>query len=230
MPKPRISFMFPAHNEEDNIVHSVEIASKVMEDVASEYEIIVVDDGSVDKTASIIDNLALTNPHVRAYHHVKNLGYGDALWTGIQKARYDWFFFTDSDLQFDINEIRKLLSYISEYKIVLGYRAPRKDPFMRILNGKGWNILVRMLFGLKVRDIDCAFKLIDRKILASLPLKTRGATTSAEILIRLMRNGHKWVEVPVSHYPRQRGSPSGAKPKVIIKAFKELIKLYFMGI
>lgn len=230
MPKPRISFMFPAHNEEQNIGHSVDIAQRVLQEVASEYEIIIVDDGSTDNTGQIIDDLALKNPRIKAYHHQKNLGYGDALWTGIQNAKYDWFFFTDSDLQFDINEIKKLIDYTSQYKIVLGYRAPRKDPFMRILNGKGWNILVRLLFGLKVRDIDCAFKLIDRQMLASLPLRTRGATTSAEILIRFMRQGYKWIEVPVSHYPRQKGSPSGAKPKVIIKAFKELIKLYFMGI
>ncbi len=230
MLKPRISFMFPAHNEEQNIIHSVEIATKVLQEVASEYEIIIVNDGSRDSTGTIINELSSKDPHIKAIHHEKNLGYGDALWTGIKNAKYDWFFFTDSDLQFDINEIKKLLVYIPQYKIVLGYRAPRKDPFMRILNGLGWNILVRILFGLKVRDIDCAFKLIDRKILAELPLKTRGATTSAEILVRFMRNGHRWIEVPVSHYPRQRGSPSGAKPKVIIKAFKELIKLYFMGI
>jgi len=226
----KISFLFPAYNEEHNIRKSVEFASRVLNEVASEYEIIVVNDGSKDKTREVIDQLAREDGRVRVVHHEKNKGYGDALWSGIQAAKYDWLFFTDADLQFDIGEIKKFIDETSRYRVVIGYRAPRKDSFMRLVNAKGWNWLVRLMFGLRVRDIDCAFKLFDRKILASLPLLTRGATMSAEILIRLMRNGIEWKELPVSHFPRTKGSATGAKPSVIIKAFKELFKLYKKGI
>lgn len=228
--KLQISFFLPAYNESGNIEEAVRKAKEVLVLVASEYEIIIVNDGSKDDTGKIIDQIASKDSKVKVIHHEVNKGYGDALWTGIQTAKYEWFFFTDSDLQFDIKEISKLIKFIPEYKIVIGYRSPRKDPFMRLVNAKGWNILVRLLFGLKVKDIDCAFKMINTKMVASLPLITRGATMSAEILIRLQKNGVSWKEVPVTHLPRKKGSATGAKPKVIIKAFKELFKLYRKGI
>jgi glycosyltransferase involved in cell wall biosynthesis len=224
--KPNISLFFPAYNEEKNIVSSIAEAQKVLSKCANEYEIIAVDDGSSDNTGKIIDRLAAENPRVRAVHHWKNQGYGAALWSGIQAAKYDWVFFTDADLQFDLEELPQLLEYIPEYRAVLGYRAKRRDPFMRLVNAKGWNILNRILFGLKVKDIDCAFKLFDRRLVSSLPLETRGAAMSAEMLIRLDRKGVLFKEVPVTHLPRKMGSPTGAKPAVIIRAFKELYKLY----
>lgn len=225
-----ISIFFPAYNEGENIERAIKTAKAVIQKITDQYEIVVVNDGSRDNTGEIIDRLATEDIRIRAIHHKKNLGYGDALWTGIQNAKNEWFFFTDADLQFDFDEINKLIEYIPEYKVILGYRAPRKDSFMRLVNAWGWNLLVRLLFGLKVRDIDCAFKLFDRKIVASLPLLTRGATMSAEILIRLMKNGEKWIEVPVSHFPRKFGSPTGAKISVIARAFRELFKLYKKGI
>lgn len=225
-----ISVFFPAYNESENIERAVMTARTTLDKITDRYEIIIVNDGSRDNTGEIINRLASLDNKLRVVHHPKNLGYGDALWTGIQSARNDWFFFTDADLQFDFEEINKLIKHIPEYRVVLGYRAPRRDSFMRLVNAWGWNVLVRMMFGLKVRDIDCAFKLFDRKILATLPLLTRGATMSAEILIRLMHNGEKWIEVPVSHFPRKFGSPTGAKISVIVRAFKELLKLYMKGI
>lgn len=225
-----ISVFFPAYNESKNIEKAVMTAKEALDKITDQYEIIVVNDGSRDDTGQIIDRLASLDHKVRAIHHQKNMGYGDTLWTGLQSAKNEWFFFTDADLQFDFEEINKLIEYIPEYKVVLGYRAPRKDSFMRLVNAWGWNVLVRIMFGLKVRDIDCAFKLFDRKIVASLPLLTRGATMSAEILIRLMKNGEKWIEVPVSHFPRKFGSSTGAKISVIARAFRELFKLYKKGI
>lgn len=191
-----------------------------------DYEIIVVDDGSTDSTGFAADTLALSNPRVKVVRHDANRGYGAALWSGIQAARYELVFFTDADLQFRMEEIRRLLEYAPEYAVVLGYRAPRRDSFMRLLNAWGWNLLNRVLFGLKVRDIDCAFKLFDRRMVAGLPLETRGAAMSAEMLIRLQREGLQFKEVAVTHLPRLKGNPTGAKPAVIIRAFKELFKLY----
>jgi glycosyltransferase involved in cell wall biosynthesis len=221
-----ISIFFPTYNEEDNIVATVRKAEDVVQTITDTYEIIIVNDGSSDKTPEIAERLARENLRVKVIHQYPNKGYGAAVWAGIQSARYDWIFFTDADLQFKLEEMQKLVDFIPEYRVVLGYRAPRRDPFIRLINAKGWNILNRLLFGLKVRDIDCAFKLFDRRLVASLPIKTRGATMSAELLIRLQRKGVMFKEVPVTHLPRVQGIATGAKPAVILRAFKELFRLY----
>lgn len=224
--KPTISICFPAYNEAENISLAVADAVDVACRISRDYEIIVVDDGSADDTADIVRDLARENPRIHLVRHETNQGYGAALWTGIQTASHDWVFFTDADLQFRLAELEKLLAFTPEYRVVIGYRAPRRDPVMRLLNAKGWNILNRLLFGLKIRDIDCAFKLFDRRIIRALPLESRGAAMSAEMLIRLSRKGIPIREVPVTHLPRTRGSATGAKPSVIIRAFKELWQLY----
>lgn len=221
-----LSIFFPAYNEEANIAASVAQAETVAKTITDTYEIIVVNDGSQDKTGAIADTLAAENPHIRVVHHAPNQGYGAAVWSGIQAARYDYVFFTDADLQFDLSELTKLVAYVPKYRVVLGYRAKRRDPFMRLLNAKGWNLLNRFLFGLKVKDIDCAFKLFERKLLQDLPLKSRGAMLSAELLIHLQRRGTVFKEVPVTHLPRTWGSPTGAEPKVILRAFNELFQTY----
>lgn len=221
-----ISLFFPAYNEEENLKASVSSAIRVLEKVSSRFEIIIVDDGSKDKTGAIADGLADKDARIRVIHHSPNQGYGAALWSGIQAARYDWVFFTDADLQFDLDELKRLVAYVPLFEVVLGYRAPRRDPFMRLVNAKGWNMLNRILFGLKVKDIDCAFKLFKRSLVSDLPIRSRGAAMSAEMLIRLQRKNIPFKEVPVTHLPRTRGSPTGAKPAVIIRAFKELFGLY----
>ena len=154
------------------------------------------------------------------------MGYGSALKTGIKAAKLDYIFFTDADLQFDIIELQNLLVHADSYPVVIGYRAPRQDPAMRLLNARVWNFLNRTLFGLKVRDIDCAFKIFKRTEVQSLTLRSKGAMISAEILIRLSRRKVAIKEVPVSHLPRVAGSPTGAKPAVIARAFGEMVRLY----
>lgn len=221
-----ISIFFPTYNEEDSISRAVREAEAVLKNITDTYEVIIVDDGSTDSTPSIAERLAVENAKVRVVRHYRNQGYGAALWSGLQASRYEYVFFTDADLQFDLSELTKLTDFVPEYEVVLGYRAPRRDPFMRLLNAWGWNKLNRLLFGLKVRDIDCAFKLFKRTTVASLPLKARGAMISAEMLIRLSRKGVVWKEVPVTHVPRQAGVATGAKPSVIIRAFKELFFMY----
>ncbi len=221
-----LSLFFPAYNEEDNIEQSVMQADAILKEVAKTYEIIVVNDGSKDKTGPIADQLSKKNSHVRVVHHPKNQGYGAAVYSGLHAARYDYVFFTDADLQFNLHELKQLTKYVPEYQAVLGYRAKRRDPFMRLANAKGWNALNRALFGLRVKDIDCAFKLLDRNIVKDLPIKSRGAMVSAELLIRLQRMGVRFKEVPVTHLPRRQGSPTGARPDVIMRAFRELFSMY----
>lgn len=221
-----LSIFFPSYNEEDNIPQSVREADAVAQRITDTYEIIVVDDGSRDHTGEMADRLAKEYPNVRVVHHRPNRGCGAAMKSGFAAAKYDYVFFTDADLQFDLNELEHLFDFVPEYDVVLGYRAPRRDPFMRILNAWGWNRLNRLLFGLKVHDIDCAFKLFKREVIQSVPITSDGAMISAEMLIRMKRRGIVWKEVPVTHRPRHAGVPTGANPHVIIRAFRELISLY----
>jgi glycosyltransferase involved in cell wall biosynthesis len=190
-----------------------------------DVEIIVVNDGSSDATASIIDQMADEAGDVVAVHHEVNRGYGAALRSGIYKASKELIFFTDSDLQFDLEEIRHLQEWIHEYDIVAGYRARRADPVHRRFNAWGWNMLVRMVLGLKVKDIDCAFKLFQRDVFRNIRLETVGAMINTEILTLAQRNAMRIKEVPVSHYPRLAGEQTGANVKVIFKALRELINM-----
>jgi glycosyltransferase involved in cell wall biosynthesis len=223
-----LSIFFPAYNEEENIAATIASANRVAKEspYISDYEIIIVDDGSSDRTAPVANELAKNNPRVRVVEHGTNKGYGAALKTGLDAARMEYVFFTDADLQFDIVELQNLLVHLSTYDVVVGYRAPRQDPWMRLLNARGWNILNRLLFGLRVRDIDCAFKIFKRELIQNLTLKSEGAMINAEILIKLKRDGVRIKEVPVSHLPRRAGSPTGAKPSVILRAFREMVTLY----
>lgn len=222
-----LSIFFPAYNEQDNIADSVRQAEAVAQKITNDYEIIVVNDGSKDKTGEIIDELARVNSKIKAVHHNPNQGYGAAVWSGVQAATKEYVFFTDADLQFDLSELTQLTAHVPENDVVIGYRAKRMDPFMRLVNAKGWNVLNRLFFGLKVRDIDCAFKLFKRDLVKDLPVKARGAMLSAELLIRLQRQGIVFKQIPVTHLPRTKGSPTGAKPAVIIRAFKEMAQIYY---
>ncbi|MDB5224759.1 MAG: hypothetical protein JWO43_381 [Candidatus Adlerbacteria bacterium] len=223
-----LSIFFPTYNEEENITETVERTIDVVEKspYVGDYEILVINDGSTDHTLDVAQRLAAKYPQVRVVDHGKNRGYGAALKTGIAAATKEYVFFTDADLQFDIIELQNLLVHLSEYPVVIGYRAPRVDPAMRLLNAKAWNMLNRFFFGLKVRDIDCAFKLFKRSLVQNLRLRSQGAMISAETLIRLKRRGVSIKEVPVSHLPRTAGSATGAKPSVIIRAFREMVALY----
>ncbi len=220
---PSISVVLPAYNEEENLPKTVAAVVNAVEAVATDYEIIVVDDGSKDRTAEITERLAEKYPAVRLIRHPVNRGYGGALATGFGAAEKDLVFFTDSDNQFDIREISKLLPYIGEYDLVIGYRSPRVDPFHRKLNAFGWKVLINLLFGYTARDVDCAFKLFKREILNNVIIGSRGATFSAEFLVRARRKGYRIKEVPVKHLTRLAGNPTGARLSVILRAFRELI-------
>jgi glycosyltransferase involved in cell wall biosynthesis len=221
-----ISVFFPCYNEQDNVKRVVSRAVEVLEEMGADFEVIIVNDGSADKTGDVADSIAVADKRVRAVHHPQNRGYGAAVQSGIRNAKKELVFFTDGDGQFDIGEINLLLPLIKQNDIVCGYRLNRKDPFMRKLNGWLWTKLVCMLFGMRIRDIDCAFKLFRREVFDGMKLSSAGALISAEILARATRHGYKIAEVGVHHYPRTAGKQTGANLKVILRAFKELFKLY----
>lgn len=222
-----LSVAIPAYNEAENIVDMIEDVAREIGPLADEVEIIVVDDGSKDATAKRVEELASRVPNLRLVRHAVNQGYGAAVFDGLASATKDLVFFTDGDRQFDLAEVPRLLDAMDSADVVVGYRAPRRDPFLRRLNGKGWSTLVTVLFGYTSRDIDCAFKLMRRSVIERLKdeVQSRGATFSAEFLVRAKRAGFRIVEIPIrGHRPRVAGSPTGAKPSVVFRAFKELLR------
>ena len=222
---PRLSYFFPAHNEEANLQPLIDEALATLPTLADAWEIIVVDDGSRDATPRIADDLTAAHPGlVRAVHHAVNRGYGAALRSGLAAARYELVAFTDGDRQFHVEDLARLTARLhqgDEPDVVVGHRIRRADPLVRTLYAKAYRLANRIFFGLRVRDVDCACKLFRRSALEGLRVESGGAFFSAELLIKLRASGRSVVEVGVPHYPRTAGSPTGAKPSVVLRAVKD---------
>jgi glycosyltransferase involved in cell wall biosynthesis len=223
---PTISLVLPAYNEAENIEPVVAEALTALEACTDDFEIIVVDDGSADDTAGVTKRLMEGTPRLRLAQHPVNQGFGAAVFTGFTTAVKDWIFYTDADRQFVLSELEKFVPLMDQADLIAGYRAPRRDPFLRVLYGKGWSMLCTLFFGYTVRDVDCAFKLFRREIIQELgeQITSRGATFSIEWLTRAKRAGYRFVELPVTHRPRVAGSQTGANLDVITRAFRELIQ------
>ena len=221
-----LSVFFPCYNEQDNVERVVKAAVDVLTDLKIDYEIIIVNDGSKDKTGQIADKLAAENKNIRVVNHWPNLGYGAALQSGFKASTKKYIFYTDGDGQFDIKELPVLFKYTADYDIVTGYRIKRQDNMARKLNAFCWTTLVNLLFGMKIKDMDCAFKLYRRSIFDNIKLKSTGALINTEIFARAKNKGYKIAQVGVHHYPRIAGTQTGAKLTVILRAFKELFALY----
>jgi glycosyltransferase involved in cell wall biosynthesis len=226
---PRLSFFFPAHDEEANIEALVEEALESLPALAETFEIIAIDDGSRDRTRVLADDLTARHPGiVRAVHHTTNLGYGAALRSGFSAARYELVAFTDGDRQFrvaDIGRLTERLAAADAPDVVAGYRIRRADPVLRMVYARLYRLANRIFFGLTIRDIDCACKLVRRDALTDVRIESEGAFFSAELLIKLSAAGRTVVEVGVPHYPRTAGSPTGAKPSVVLRAVRDFWRL-----
>lgn len=221
-----LSVFFPAYNEQGNIIKTVEEAYQVIPKYAERFEIIVINDGSKDKTKEKLEELLRKHPDLKVVSHAKNRGYGAALKSGFSGSRFKYVFFTDGDGQFDIEEIGKLVNLIGNCDIAAGFRLGRKDPAYRILNAKAYNFLVKILFGLSVKDIDCAFKIIRKEVLDTVDLKSESQFISAELLIKAKNKNFIAKQCGVRHFPREKGKATGNKPQVIINSFKELFRLW----
>ena len=224
-PVPRLSWFFPAHNEEANLEPLVEEAMAVLPSLAEQWEIVIVDDGSGDRTPEIADRVAAANPGVvRAVHHEVNQGYGAALRSGFAAARYELVAFTDGDRQFRVEDVGRLIARMAEADapdVVAGYRIQRADPLVRTVYARLYRLANRIFFGLRIRDVDCACKLFRREALEGIRVESGGAFFSAELLIKLRASGASVVEVGVPHYPRTAGSPTGARPAVVLRAVRD---------
>jgi glycosyltransferase involved in cell wall biosynthesis len=225
----RLSYFFPAHNEEANVAGLVEEALAVLPTLADTFEIIVVNDGSRDRTQLIADELTASHPGiVRAVHHPVNRGYGAALRSGFGAARHELVAFTDGDRQFRVADIGRLTARLAAADapdVVAGYRIKRADPLIRTIYARAYRLANRIYFGLRVTDVDCACKLFRREVLEGISLESEGAFFSAELLIKLRAAGRSVVEVGVPHYPRTAGSPTGARPQVVLRAVRDFWRL-----
>jgi glycosyltransferase involved in cell wall biosynthesis len=222
-----LSLCMPAYNEQANIEDTLDAACAVLPVFVQRFEIVVVDDGSRDGSGEVIARYARHEPRVRLVRHPVNRGYGAAVSTGLRAAEGDLVAFTDSDGQFSVLDVPQLLTHLDGHDAVIGYRHHRADNLLRVLNAWCWNRLIRLVLGVRVRDLDCAFKLFRREVIDGLELTSTGAAINAEILAQCVRRGVKIFETPVMHYPRCRGTPTGAALRVIYRAFHELPRLYW---
>lgn len=226
----KLSVFLPAFNEEANLERTVKNVVDNLQKNVSEWEVVIVDDGSKDKTGEIADKLAKENHNISVIHHSPNRGYGAAFKSGLYGCQYPWISFIDSDGQFDFAEISRFITTQEKTQadLVIGYYLGRKVSFVRKLNSKMWQLVVLLLFGLNVHDIDCGFKLISKKVVDTIPRleSERGAFISSEFLIKAKKMGSKITEIGVQHFPRKFGEATGAKLNVIIQSFIDLIKLW----
>ncbi len=229
-----ISVFLPALNEEENIKDCVASVNQYLHKRFKDYEILVIASGSTDKTAEIVSNLVKKNKHIKLINFKNKLGYGTALQSGFARSSKELIFYTDSDNQFDIKDLDKLLPLLKSYDIISGYRINRQDPPMRIFIANAYNILIRVLFGLKIRDVDASFKLYKREVFDNIQLKSKTGLIDAEVLIKAKKKGFSIGQIGVGHYPRTKGKTvygtgkrnTFVRPSVIMEILKEIKRLW----
>ncbi len=224
--KYSLSMVFPAYNEQDNVDRLVRDADKVGKDLFGDrYEVIVVDDGSKDRTPQILADLQKEFPNLVVYTHSPNKGYTAALRTGFTNAKKDLIFYSDADNQFDLSEIPLLLERIDGNDIVCGYRNPRVDPWLRLFVSRCFNIMSHAIFKFPVRDVDCAFKLFRREVFDRIKIKSENFMVDTEIMAKAVKFNMRVTEVGVTHLPRKAGQTT-VKPSDVLKTLRGMRKLW----
>ncbi len=223
--KVSLSVVLPCYNEEANVERTTRAALAACPAVSDDFEVIIVNDGSADRTGELADHLASEDPRIRVVHNRPNQGYGGALQAGFRAATKDWVFYTDGDGQFDFAELPLVIALLDRYDIVSAYRLNRQDPAIRRLNGWGWTRVCNLLLGTRLRDIDCAFKVYPRRLFDEIEMWSRGALIDAEVLAKATRLGYRIGQIGVHHLPRLAGTQTGGNIRVILRAFVELWRL-----
>ncbi len=222
----KISVVLPAYNEEGNIERQVAAVDEVLAAMQfDDYEILVVDDGSADRTRAVCEGMQKRFPKLRLLIHEVNQGYAKALRTGFTSAAMPLVFYTDADNQFDVKELKNLLAAIDDYDIVCGFRIYRFDPFSRLVLSWGYNLIVRVLFRIRVRDVDCAFKLFRREVFDRIHIESKKFFVDTEILAKASKAGMKMTEIGVRHYPRTEGE-STVRPSHVISTLGEIASMW----
>jgi len=222
-----LSIFFPAYYDEANIPKVVSAALRVVEDLGlRDYEITIIEDGSPDRTGEVADELAARHPKVRVIHHEKNMGYGATLREGFQTARMDYVFYTDGDNQFDLEELKTFVALIPHTDIVSGFRVHKQYSPYRRFTSFVYNFVLRVLFDIQDRDVDCAFKLYPTSLFRKIDLESTDAFIDAEIAIKSALLGYRSTEVGVTHLPRVDGISTGARPRVILRTIREIVRAH----
>lgn len=230
-----ISVFFLTYNEEENVIDLIESATSVLKKIAADYEIMIVNyDGSTDNTEKIVEEAAKKDPHVRLVHQpVDKKGVGYAIKLGFENARFENIFYTDGDNQFNMKDLEKMVPYIDKYDVIACYRINRQDPWLRKFTSNVYNVLVKTIFRVKQKDVDCAFRLVKKKVFKKVKLICRTGLATTELLAKARKNGFRIKQIGVKHYPRMKGKSvfeakgiNLPKLKVIFELFDEMIKLY----
>lgn len=227
-PLSSLSIFFPAYNDE----HTVESLTKACIEVAGEltddYEILIVDDHSPDGTGAAADRMAAEYPAVRAIHHERNLGVGQAMITGFTQSKKDYVFYTDGDAQYDVNELKTFVPYVKDYDVLIGYRLKRAEGFKRIFTSRCFHLLNFLLFAGHFKDIDCSFKLLHRRFLEQIKFRTKSALVDPEILIQARKFKFPVKEIGVHHYSRKFGQSQCLRIRLIFSMILDLVRLRFI--
>ncbi len=225
--EPELSIILPAFNEEGNIARAVESAFAGAAKIPMTCEVVVVNDGSRDGTAGILEALRMEQgPRLQVVDHAVNLGYGVALRDGFRASRGRLVFYTDSDNQFDLGELKDFTPLMAENDVILGYRIDRQDPWLRKFVSGGFNRLSSMAFGMSVRDLNCSFKLFKGDVIRGLPLDTPDFFIDTELVARIHRGGFRYVQKGVRHYPRTAGK-STVRPSDVPRTLVSLARMWF---
>lgn len=222
-----VSFFCPAYTDEKNLPVLIPYVNEFLEEITDVYEIIIVHDGSPDKTGEVADALAREYQNVRVIHHAKNMGYGVALRDGYLAAKYNYVMYTDGDNQYNVREFLPYLHLLDTADVLSGYVTKKAVSLRRKLQSEVWNWLIRVLFLVWCRDINCAMKMYKRKVLDSISIKSSSGFIDAEMIIKAKKAGFKVVQFPVTHFPRTQGLASGSKMSVIVPTVVEMLKYRF---
>ena len=222
-----ISAFFPAYNDAGTIQRVVNDASKTLQRLTDDYEIILVDDGSADETGEVCDSLAEADSRVTVIHHGKNRGYGAALRSGFARARKELVFYTDGDGQYDVRELANLVAVIDDADVVNGYKIKRQDPTHRIMIGRIYCWMARAVFGLRIRDVNCDFRLIRRSVLDPITLESGSGAICVELMAKMQRAGARIREVPVHHYPRTSGKSQFFTGIRVLRLLRDLLRQHW---
>jgi glycosyltransferase involved in cell wall biosynthesis len=223
-----ISAVFPAYNDAGTIPSMVLTSLMALREITNDYEIIVTNDGSSDHTARVLGELLMRYPELKVLTHPQNRGYGAALRTGFAHATKDWIFYTDGDAQYNPLEMARLVDALSEdVDVVNGYKIARSDPLHRKIIGRLYHHLISIVFGIRLRDVDCDFRLIRRAALNTIELESISGAICVEMIKKLQDNGAIFAEVPVNHHHRQYGRSQFFNFRRIFRVFRQLVILYW---
>ena len=219
-----ISFFCPAYFDEENLPDLIPKVFDFLSKITNKFEILIIEDGSPDQTGAVAEELSRRYPNIRVIHHQRNLGYGVTLSDGFRSARYDYVMYTDGDNQYDVGEFEPYINLLEGVDIISGYATEKAVTPLRKIQSFLYNRLVKFLFFIDLKDINCSMKIYKKKVLDVIEIKSASAFIDTEMLIRAKRKGFTIAQFPVTHYPRKRGLASGSKPAVILATIKDMIK------